>query len=119
MRPARLALSCLAFGGDPIARWCWPDSHQYLTSMPGFTWAFGGGAFAHESAFCTEDFGGAALWLPPHVHPDEAALGDIVIRPCRATRGELLTMLDQMAAYHPDEPHWYLPLIGVVSRTSG
>ena len=110
----------LAFGGDPVARWCWPDSHQYLTSMPRFTRAFGGGAFAHDSAFCTEDFGGAALWLPPDVHPDEAALGDIVEQTVsEPTRGELLTMLEQMAAYHPHEPHWYLPLIGVDPARQG
>lgn len=24
----------MAFAADPVARWCWPDSHQYLTSMP-------------------------------------------------------------------------------------
>ena len=26
----------LAFAADPVARWCWPDSHQYLQS-PGHT----------------------------------------------------------------------------------
>ena len=46
-------------------------AHQYLSSMPRFTMAFGGGAFARQSALCPEDFGGAALWLPPNVHPEE------------------------------------------------
>ena len=104
----------LAFAADPVARWCWPESRQYLTSMPDFTMAFGGGAFAHNSAHCTEDYSGAALWLPPTVHPDEEALGEIVQRTVSAAiRGELFTVLEQMAKYHPDESHWYLPLIGV------
>ena len=82
--------------------------------MPDFTMAFGGGAFAHNSAHCTEDHSGAALWLPPTVHPDEEALGQIVQRTVSAAiRGDLFTVLEQMAKYHPDEPHWYLPLIGV------
>jgi GNAT superfamily N-acetyltransferase len=110
----------LAFAADPIARWCWPDSHQYLASMPRFTQAFGGGAFTCRSAYCTEDLSGAALWLPPDVHPDEAALGDIVEQTVSTPiRAELMTMLEQMAAYHPDEPHWYLPLIGVDPARQG
>jgi len=70
----------MAFAADPIARWCWPDSHQYLTSMPDFTRAFGGGAFLHNGAHSTDDYAGAALWLPPNVHSDEEALGEIVER---------------------------------------
>lgn len=28
-------------------------------------------------------------------------------------RGELYGVMEKMAEYHPREPHWYLPLIGV------
>ncbi len=28
-------------------------------------------------------------------------------------RGDLFAVFEQMAKYHPSEPHWYLPLIGV------
>ena len=57
----------------------------------------------------------AALWLPPNVHSDEEALGEIVERhgfthPRAAISSE---SLEQMAAYHPKAPHWYLPMIGV------
>ena len=104
----------LAFAGDPVARWCWPDSHQYLTSMPSFTRAFGGGAFVHNGAYCTDDYAGAALWLRPNAHPDEQALGDVLERTVSASiRGDLFKVFEQMAKYHPAEPHWYLPLIGV------
>jgi GNAT superfamily N-acetyltransferase len=104
----------LAFGGDPVARWCWPEPHQYLTSMPRFTVAFGGGAFGRNSCFCTDDLAGAALWLPPGTHADEEALGAIIEETVdESVRGDLMTMMQQMAAHHPDGPHWYLPLIGV------
>ena len=104
----------LAFAADPIARWCWPDSHQYLTSMPHFTRAFAGAAFPHDTAHCTLDYTGAALWLPPHVHSDEDALGEVLagtISP--SIRDDLFAVFDAMAKCHPNEPHWYLPMIGV------
>ena len=104
----------LAFAADPVVRWCWPDSNQYLASMPSFTRAFGGGAFEHSGAYCTDDFAGAALWLPPDVHPEEDAVGEIVERTVSASiRGDLFAILEQMAKFHPAAPHWYLPMIGV------
>ncbi len=64
----------LAFSADPAARWTWPDPQQYLTHFPPFVEAFGGKAFAHGSAYYVDGYAGAALWLPPDVHPDEDAL---------------------------------------------
>jgi GNAT superfamily N-acetyltransferase len=104
----------LAFAADPIARWNWPDSHQYLSNMPSLVRAFGGGAFTHASAYCSDDHAGAALWLRPGVHPDEQTLGEIVERSVsESIRGDSLAIFEQMATYHPPGPHWYLPLIGV------
>jgi len=103
-----------AFAADPVSRWCWPNAHQYLASMPAFTLAFGGAGIAREGAHCTDGYSGAALWLPPGVHSDDEALGQIVEDSVAASiRGELYAVLEQMATYHPREPHWYLPLIGV------
>ena len=28
-------------------------------------------------------------------------------------QADLFAIFEQMGSYHPDEPHWYLPLIGV------
>jgi len=103
-----------AFVSDPPCRWCWPIPHLYLTSMPKFVLALGGRAFEHASAYVTEDFYGASLWLPPGVHPDEDALGSIAQETvAAAVREDLDDVLEQMAKSHPDEPHWYLPFIGV------
>lgn len=55
----------LAFAADPVARWTWPDGHQYLTTMPRLARAFGGRAFARGGAFGSGDYAGVALWLPP------------------------------------------------------
>jgi GNAT superfamily N-acetyltransferase len=104
----------LGFSGDPVARWCWPDPHRYLTSMPVFVRAFAGKAFRQGGAFCTGDLAGAALWLPPGVHPDGEALGAVLEGTLTsAVRADLLQMIEQLQSYHPREPHWFLPLIGV------
>jgi len=60
----------LAFGADPATRWVWPDPQKYLSHFSSFAKAFGGKAFAFGSAHYVENYSGAALWLPPNVHPD-------------------------------------------------
>ncbi len=60
----------LAFVADPATRWVWPDPHQYLLHFSSFVKAFGGKAFAYGSAHYVGSCSGAALWLPPNVHPD-------------------------------------------------
>jgi GNAT superfamily N-acetyltransferase len=104
----------LAFAADPVARWAWPRGQDYLAGMPRLARAFGGNAFVHRTAICTDGCAGAALWLPPGVHPDEEKLGEVIETTVSASdRDAVLSTFEQMAGYHPDEPHWYLPLIGV------
>jgi len=102
----------LAFAADPMARWTWPNAHQYLAAMPRMVRAFGSRAFSNGSAFCTD--AGAALWLSPGMHADEESLGAVIestVAPSLAP--ETAQIFEQMAGYHPTEPHWYLPVIGV------
>jgi GNAT superfamily N-acetyltransferase len=104
----------LAFAADPVARWTWPDPHQYLTSMPSLTRAFGGRAFQHNGAHCAGEYAGVALWLPPQVRPDEESLVGLMNRSVSSSmRDDVFEVFEQMSKYHPTEPHWYLPLIGV------
>lgn len=104
----------LAFAADPMARWTWPHPRQYLAAIPRMARAFGGKAFSSGSAFCTDGYTGSALWLPPGVHADEEALGAVIESTAAPSLAlEAAPIFEQMAAYHPAEPHWYLPLIGV------
>jgi GNAT superfamily N-acetyltransferase len=104
----------LAFAADPVTRWTWPGSHQYLGAMASFVRAFGGGAFKHGGADCTQACTGAALWLRPGVRPDEERMGEIMERTASpAARSDGPAIFEEMAKYHPREPHWYLPFIGV------
>ena len=70
----------LAFAADPITRWAWPHSHQYVAAMPTFVRAFAGRAFAHGGAYGTNAYAGVALWLPPGVHPDADQMGELMER---------------------------------------
>ena len=111
---AVIAVVVLAFSADPAARWTWPDANQYLMHFPSFVRAFGGKAFAHGHAYYVDGYAGAALWLPPEVHPDEDALITLLQRTVSAqVLNDVFTVFEQMGRYHPREPHWYLPLIGV------
>jgi GNAT superfamily N-acetyltransferase len=75
---------------------------------------FGGNAFAHESAYYVDGHAGAALWLPPGVGPDEQAVITLLQRTGSAeVKKDGVALFEQMASYHPREPHWYLPFIGV------
>jgi ribosomal protein S18 acetylase RimI-like enzyme len=104
----------LAFVADPAMRWLYPDPYQYLTSFPKLVRAFGREAFEHGSVYYAADFAGAALWLPPGIHADEAVLGPVLTSTVRAEQlPRVFEVLEQLGRYHPTEPHWYLPFVGV------
>lgn len=109
-----VAVMVLAFSTDPAARWTWPHPQQYLRHFPSFVKALGGKALAHGSAYFVDGYAGAAMWLPPEVNPDEDELVDLLQRTGHpSVQKDVLTVFEQMAQYHPREPHWFLPFIGV------
>lgn len=109
-----LAVLTLAFSSDPPCRWTWPDPQQYFEAFPRFARAFGGGAIQHGTAYYFEGFSGVAFWLSPGVGPDEESLMRVIEETVAAERkNAILSMFEQMESYHPREPHWHLPLIGV------
>ena len=104
----------LAFAADPAVRWVWPDPHKYLSHSSSFAKAFGGKAFAYKSAHYVGNYSGVALWLPPDVYPDV----DKLISLLESTGSDEAKrdgpeIFDKISGYHPNEPHWYLPLLGV------
>ncbi|HTN72374.1 MAG TPA: GNAT family N-acetyltransferase [Methylomirabilota bacterium] len=104
----------LAFSADPAVRWLYPDPRQYTANFPSFVRAFAGKAFEHGCAYSIDGFSGAALWLPPGVHPDAEVLAGLIQRSVSEHKlEEVFGVFEQMGSYHPSEPHWYLPLIGV------
>jgi ribosomal protein S18 acetylase RimI-like enzyme len=117
---AIIAVLTLAFSTDPVVRWMYPHPDQHLTHFPPFVRAFGGKAFAHGSAYYVDGYAGAALWLPPDVQPDEDTLVAILQRTVSEwEHPDVFAILEQMGGYHPHEPHWYLPAIGVEAFHQG
>ena len=103
-----------AFLTDPIARWVYPEAHQYFAVGDSFTAAFAGNAFSNGSAYYIEGYAGAALWLPPGIHSDEDALEAVLKSTIAKHRQEnAFALFEKMGNYHPAEPHWYLPQIAV------
>jgi ribosomal protein S18 acetylase RimI-like enzyme len=106
-----------AFAADPAIRWMYPRAEQYLQHFPDFVRAFGGRAFEHGTALWLKGHHGAALWLSPDVQPDGDAMGALLEQSVNEERlPEVASLLEQMSHFHPSQPHWYLPLIGVDPR---
>ena len=104
----------LAFVADPATRWVWPDPHEYLSNFSSFAKAFGGKAFAYKTAHYVGNYSGAALWLPPNVHPDVDLLTALLQSSgSYEAKKDGPEVFERMSKYHPHEPHWYLPLLGI------
>lgn len=109
-----LAALSLAFSADPGIRWYFPAPPQFHAHFPAFARAYGGKAFDHGAAYAVEDFAGAALWLPPNVHPDNEEIVGVMQS---ALSEEKLTLvgefIERVESSHPTEPFWELAVLGV------
>ena len=110
----------LAFSTDPMARWAFPHPQTYLAIMPETIKAFGGNGFAHRTVHLVDDGGAAAMWLPPGVQPDSERLEALIEQHASPERqADMTQVFEQMDRFHPEEPCWYLPLIGVDPTSQG
>lgn len=110
----------LAFSGDPGIRWMYPEAERYSKHFPNFARAYGGQAFECATAYVLDETKGAALWLPPGVDPDGDAIESVVRESVAPERLETsLRVFEEIAGYHPEEPHWYLAMIGVDPACQG
>jgi GNAT superfamily N-acetyltransferase len=103
-----------AFIADPVERWLYPRPLEYLTHFAVFVAAFGGEAFDRQTVWTLDAFAAVAMWIPPGAELD----GDAIIAALSKTVSEekhddAFSVLEQMEAAHPEEPHWYLPWLGV------
>ena len=104
----------LAFVSDPVARWFWPDSPTYLSNFFRFAIAFGGKAFDQKSAYYVGNYSGAALWLPHGVDPDfDTMMAIMQTTSSKESQSDGPEVFEKMSSFHPNEPHWYLPILGV------
>ena len=110
----------LAFSTDPMARWAYPNPQTYLAIWPETIKAFGGNGFAHGTVHLVDGGGAAAMWLPPGVQPDSKRLEVLTEQNAPPERqADMSQGFEQMGRFHPEEPCWYLPLIGVDPACQG
>jgi GNAT superfamily N-acetyltransferase len=103
----------MGFAADPILRWLYPEPHSYLTNSPALIQLFGGRAFEHSSAYHIQNYAGAALWLPPGVHPDEEGMVENMQGNFDGAKlDEIFSIFEQMDDFHP-QPCWHLAFISV------
>jgi GNAT superfamily N-acetyltransferase len=107
-----------AFVDDPVERWLYPDTDDYLAHFPEFLKAFGGPGFDEQTVWELDDFAAVALWLPPGAEPDGDAIVAVLTDTVAADKlGDTFAVMEEMV--HPTYPHWYLPWFGVDSAQQG
>ena len=118
--PALARVLGRAFQDDPVMQWMQPDAARRAAALAGFFGAVtryhylsGGGVEVAESE---SGIGAAALWDPPgkweHSSREQIAMLPGVIRAFRGRLGEGRMLTERMKAVHPEEPHWYLGILG-------
>ncbi len=116
-----------AFHDDPVFTWLQPDSGRRAAALPVFFAAMarhhflaGGGV---EVATSDAGVAAVAMWDPPgHWQPgprEQIALAPAMIRAFRGRIGAALALGEEMKANHPEEPHWYLAMIGSDPQVRG
>lgn len=110
---AAIKLITLCFVDDPVCRYLYPGMSQYLEFFPEYVRIYGEKGVGRGGTHIYGDQG-AALWVPPHVHPDEDALDALLDRSVAPdAKAELFDVYAEFDRAHPSEPHWFLPLMGV------
>ncbi|HMK92418.1 MAG TPA: hypothetical protein VK576_05420, partial [Thermoleophilia bacterium] len=113
-RARAVAVQVTAFCADPLTRWAYPDSQQYIECFSRFVDVFIGPSLERGTCDVAGDFLGVSFWLSADVPVDFESL-EVVVRetfdPQR--RDELLSLFELMEGYAPKDPHWHLGKIGV------
>lgn len=109
-----------AFYDDPVMSWMLPDGGTRLKAL---TRAFSGLARHHflsrggsEVASRNGTIGAATLWDPPGMRKgsrlEELIMMPLMLWAFRSRVPATVSVMELMEKHHPEEPHWYLMLIG-------
>lgn len=112
-----------AFFDDPVICWAWHDPQRRLQILPDFFELMVNAGLEYDEVYTTDDFAGAAVWLPPaalHTSEDEAAIfANAVERVTHEFAPAVLQLFAALDDHHPKEPHYYLPIIGTQPEQQG
>lgn len=118
--PALARVLGRAFQDDPVMSWVQPDAERRKAALPGLFGALTRHHFlagrGTEVAVSDDGVAAAALWDPPgqwsQSPREQLAMLPAVIRAFRGRLAAGRAVTDLMKANHPEEPHWYLAVIG-------
>lgn len=117
--PAIVDILVAAFHDDPVSGWVFPDPRRRRAQHRAmFTVAVEIGLCAgwvHRAGDA-----GAAIWLGRERPPDDAGERIVAaLADASGSAGRFERLGELMDARHPDQPHAYLPFIGVVPDRQG
>ncbi|MGA5129836.1 GNAT family N-acetyltransferase [Streptomyces olivoreticuli] len=103
-----------AFDDDPMMRWFFPDDASRGTRLERYFTTIFTRQYVHHSV-CERTGAAAAFWVPPEAQakavPDAETIQEL--QDILGDRAPLLRDAVETAAGHaPQEPHWYLAVIG-------
>ena len=109
-----------AFFDDSVMEWMVPDAvarrrrlHRLFAALTKYHHLARGGV---EVAIGAGGIGGAALWDPPgqwrQTRGEQVRAMPSLLRAFGLSLMRGMAVEDRMAAVHPEEPHWYLAIIG-------
>lgn len=114
-----------AFYEDPVTCWIYRgDSSRFARLQSSFELYLRRIWLPHDACYTTDRLAGGSFWLPPGTAKlgilRQLALLPGILSTSRGDSGRLLRMLDAMEKAHPhDQPHWYLPIVGIGPEWQG
>ena len=116
--PALCDALARSFHDDPVAAWSLPSARRRPGQLGRFYRERLRTLLAEELVFCDENRRGAALWAPPDRWQIEAAeLARMRIFSRRTPA--FLVGAHRIDRAHPQEPHFYLNVLGVAPEAQG
>jgi len=105
-----------SFWDDPVMSWILPEQQSRYHRLRHFFRAELASTRSRGEVLSTDDYSGAALWLPPGQWrlpiSGMAKEAPHLLLSLRARTIAALKLNDKMEKVHPKQPHWYLAVIG-------
>ena len=116
--PALRGALARSFHDDPVATWSLPSDRRRPAQLSRFYRERLRTVLPEELVFCDDERRGAALWAPPdrwQIGAGELARMRIFTRRTPA----FMVGAARVDRAHPDEPHYYLNILGVAPEAQG
>ena len=113
-----------AFDDDPVMMWLFPDDASRPRRLAGlFTILMRRQHLVHGEIWTLDGFPGAALWDPPDKWKlpmrDQLLSLPSLLRVLGSRLITGMSSLAQVEKQHPQEPHWYLAVLGTEPAMQG